>query len=541
MSCEKNIPEKIYINGDIWTGKTSSIRAEAMAIQGETILAIGDYRNIEGLKGKNTRIIDLEGHFVVPGLIDCHTHLMNGGFQLVGINLRKANNPEEFIQTVKTFARDLPPEKWILNGDWDHERWGGELPHRSWIDSVTEDIPVFVSRLDGHMALANSKVLKMAGISSDTPDPQGGIIVRDKINGKPTGILKEAAMSLVIDIIPQFSEKELDDVYRIATNYALSRGITQIHDMGTWRDFKTYLRARKRGDIRLRTYLFIWYEDLDRLIQYITEHDRGDDWLRWNGIKAMIDGSLGSRTAWMHEPYLDDTSTTGLVIDPDTTELKKIIFKADKAGLQLAIHAIGDRANDWILNLGEQIEKKNGSRDRRMRIEHAQHIRKESIERFASTGIIPSMQPYHLIDDGVWAGKRVHSNVLRNSYAFRSLLNSGAALSFGSDWSVAPISPVKGIYAAVTRRTVDGKFPDGWFPEQKITPEEALRAYTIGGAYAGFQEERLGTLEKGKLADFVVLSEDLFKIDPVNIPDVRVLRTVVGGQDRFINEMMGKR
>jgi len=534
MSCTKQVPDIIYLNCDIWTGGVESTRIQAIAIQDETILALGNNREIEALKGDNTRLIDLEGHFVVPGFIDSHTHIMSGGFQLTGIDLRGANEPREFIRRIKAFAQDLSPGKWILEGEWDHEKWGGELPHRSWIDSVTKDIPVFVSRLDGHMALANSKALELAGISSGTPDPPGGLINREKKSGEPTGILKDEAMLLVSNVIPEPSKEELDETFQRAENFVLSKGITQVHDMCSWRDFETYLRAKERGNLKIRIYAFLWYEECDRLIQYIKEHGTGDDWLRWNGMKAMADGSLGSSTAWMYDPYLDDPSTKGLVTNPDTTELKETLLQADKAGIQLAVHAIGDHANDWVLGNYKIIKEKNGSRDRRLRIEHAQHLRKESINRFAKQGVIASVQPYHVVDDGVWAGKRIHPDVLRTSYAFRSLLDAHAIISFGSDWSVAPISPIKGIYAAVTRRTGDGKNPNGWYPEQKITITEALQAYTIGCAYAGFQEDILGTLEEGKLADFVVLSENLFNTNPRNFPEINVLRTVVGGQDQFL-------
>lgn len=538
ISCTDQIPDVIYTNGNIWTGVSKAVREEAIAIKGETILAIGSKREVEALKSRKTKLIDLGGNFVVPGFIDSHTHLMSGGFQLTSVNLRNADNPGEFIRSIKAFAEDLPVGKWILDGDWDHEQWGGELPHRSWIDSVTTDIPVFVSRLDGHMGLANSKALKLAGISSETPDPPGGLIVREGETGKPTGILKDEAMDLVFNVVPEFSEEELDEALKRAMDFAVSMGVTQVHDMCSWRDFETYYRAKKKGVLKLRIYPFVWYEEWEKLIQYIIEHGKGNDWLRWGGVKGMIDGSLGSRTAWMHRPYLDDPSTMGLVVESDTSGFKETISRIDKAGIQVAIHAIGDRANDWILDLYRGIEKENDPRDRRFRIEHAQHLTKEAIGRFVSQSVIPSMQPYHIIDDGVWANKRLRPEILKWSYALRSLLDAEASLSLGSDWTVATISPIEGIYAAVTRRTVDGKHPDGWFPEQKITVYEALRAYTVGNAYAGFQENQLGTLEKGKLADFVVLSEDLFKIDPVSIPDVRVLRTVVGGQDQFITEML---
>lgn len=535
LSCGVRTPDVIYTNGSIWTGVPDAPREQAIAVRGNTILAVGSNSDLEGLKGRRTRVVDLDGHFVVPGLIDSHTHLMSGGFQLSNVDLRDAADPEEFIARIKAFSGDLSPGRWILDGDWDHEKWGGQLPHRSWIDSVTTDIPVFVTRLDGHMGLANSRALQLAGITAKTPDPPGGLIVRDRNTGAPTGILKDEAMTLIFDVVPEFSEEERDEALERSMDHALSNGVTQVHDMCSWEDLETYARAGERGVLKIRIRAYPWYTNLERLSRYIAEHGTGNDWLQWNGIKAMVDGSLGSRTAWMYNPYEDDPSTVGLIVAGDTAGFREILNDADRAGVQIATHAIGDRANDWIIDLYRDIEKENGLRDRRFRVEHAQHLSEETFDLFASQGIIASMQPYHIIDDGRWAGKRIRPQLLARSYALRSFLDAGVILALGSDWTVAPISPLKGIHAAVTRRTLDGKNPKGWYPEQKISVEEALNGYTIGPAYAAFQEERLGTLEEGKLADFVVLSEDLFEIDPTTIPDTRVLRTVVGGEDQFIS------
>lgn len=533
-SSAQDLADVIYAGGQIWTGVPGVPLAEDLAVAGEKIVAAGSHDQIENFRGPDTRLVDLKGRFVVPGLIDTHTHFLRAGLEMAAINLREASNPEEFIATVRQYAQNLPLGGWITGGDWDHERWGGELPRRSWIDSVTADIPLFVTRLDGHMALANSRAMELAGIDRRTPDPPGGLIVRDRTTKEPTGILKETAMSLVRSVIPDPDEKALDEALKRAMDFAVSKGITQIHDMGVWRDLETYRRARERNGLNIRIYAFIWYTDWERLIAFMEKNGRGDDWLRWGGIKAILDGSLGSGTAWMYRPYLDDPTTAGMVVLEDTVGLKKLIAAADDARLQLAIHAIGDRANDWVLNAYESQIRTGAERDRRFRIEHAQHLTPRAVERFGPLGVIASMQPYHAIDDGRWAGKRVPDEVLKTSYAFRSLLDARAVVSFGSDWNVAPLDPLKGIYAAVTRRTLDGKHPRGWYPEQKISVEEALRAYTWAGSYAGFQEKRVGTLEAGKLADFVVLSENLFDIDPSAIGDVRVVRTVVGGRDRYV-------
>ena len=532
-SCNNNNPDVIYTNGNIWTGIPDTPRAEAIAVSGETILAVGTTKDLMSLKGTNTHIIDLEGKFVVPGFIDSHTHFISGGYQLSNVDLRHAKTPKDFIRIIKEFSATLPEGRWILGGNWDHENWGGELPERSWIDSVTSDIPVFVDRLDGHMGLANSAALKLAGITTETPDPPGGLIIRGK-EGTPTGILKDVGISLITAVIPERSEEEQDEALERATEFALSKGVTQIHDMCTWSHLKTFQRANKRGKLKIRIKAFVWYDNWEKLIDYGKTNGWGNDWLGWKGIKAMVDGSLGSRTAWMYQPYLDDPSTTGLLVAADSSELKSLLLASDKVGIQLVIHAIGDRANDWVLDVFENIAHQNPFRERRHRIEHAQHLSSDAIPRFANLGVIASMQPYHIIDDGRWAGKRVSTDVLKTSYANKSLLDAGATLSFGSDWTVAPISPILGIYAAVTRQTLDGENPDGWYPEQKISVENALKAYTYGAAYSVFMEDKLGTLEVGKLADFVVLSADLFMVDPVNIKNVRVLRTVVNGKDRYL-------
>jgi predicted amidohydrolase YtcJ len=316
--------------------------------------------------------------------------------------------------------------------------------------------------------------------------------------------------------------------------YAASLGLTQIHDMCSWDDLETYLRNKEK--LTLRIYALPWFTHYKELIEYKNQYGNGDDRLRWHGIKAMLDGSLGSRTAWMHETYKDDPNTSGLVVSDDTLALRQILRSADEAGLQLAVHAIGTRANEWILDEFNAIKKENGKRDRRSRIEHSQHLLPKDINRFSMNGITASMQPAHLYDDGAWAHKRVRDNVLKGTYVFKTLLESGANVTFGSDWPVASLDPLMGIYTAVTRHTRDGENSKGWYPDEKITVEEAIRCYTINSAYAGFQEEKLGTLEAGKLADFVVLSKNILAIAPEEILKTNVVRTVVGGKDVYVSK-----
>ncbi|HEX3129129.1 MAG TPA: amidohydrolase [Thermoanaerobaculia bacterium] len=524
-------PDAIYTNASIWTGVPGAARAEAIAVLDGKIVAVGSAARVAKLAGPATRTIDLGGAFVVPGLIDTHTHFLSGGFQLAGVDLRRATSREDFVRRLGEFAAKQPKGRWINGGDWDHEAWGGELPRRDWIDAVTPDNPVFVNRLDGHMALANSRALELAGVTRDTKDPDGGLIVRDR-SGEPTGILKDEAMPLVARVQPAPSEAEQDEALDRALKHAASQGVTQVHHMGTWDDLAVFRRAAVRGALPLRAYAFVPLDTWPRLAELVRKEGRGDDRLRWGGLKGYVDGSLGSTTAWFHEPYTDAPNTSGLVVT-DPARLASDIRKADAAGLQVAVHAIGDRANDWILDTFAHVEAANGPRDRRFRIEHAQHLSRAALPRFAALDVVASMQPYHAIDDGRWAEKRIGPERIRTTYAFRSLLDNKARLAFGSDWTVAPLSPLEGIYAAATRRTLDDRNPGGWVPDQKITVEEALRAYTAGGAWAGFQEDRLGTLETGRLADFVVLGADLFQIAPEEIRNVRVLRTVVGGRDVY--------
>lgn len=527
--------DKIYINANIWTGDESNPHAKAIAIKGNKIIYVGnDYNNYNGTA---TFVIDLKGKMMVPGFIDNHTHFLNGGYNLSGVQLRYAKNPANFIHILKEFCQTRPDDRWIQGGDWDHENWGGELPRKEWVDSVTGNHPLFVNRYDGHMAFANSKALQLAGITKETKSPAGGEIVKDK-NGEPTGVLKDDAMGLMYKALPADSEEEMNDYFRAATQYSLANGVTQVHDMGSyggWIDLGIYKKAYNENRLPLRIYSFISLGRWNKLDSICKKDGRGDDMLRWGGLKGFVDGSLGSTTAWFYKPYLDAPNTSGLQIT-DTSLLRSWVLAADSCGLHVAVHAIGDRANDFILSVYEEAVKKNSGKDHRFRIEHAQHLTQQAISQFASLKVIPSMQPYHAIDDGKWAYKRLDDARLKGTYAFKSLLDAKAGLTFGSDWPVAPATPLEGIYAAVTRRTLDDKNPDGWYPEQKITIEQALKCYTANNAYAGFQENKLGILKKGMLADFVVLSENLFKIAPEKIKEVKVLMTVVDGKEVFTKE-----
>ena len=518
----------VLTGGVVWTGVPGAEPASALAVREGRVLHAGTETEVRRFVGPRTREIDLAGRMVVPGCVDNHAHFMSGGFQLASVDLRSAATPREFARRIGDFARNLPEGRWITGGDWDHELWGGELPRREWIDSLTTEHPVFVSRLDGHMALVNSVALEMAGITADTPDPEGGTIVRDPESGEPAGVLKDNAMSLVSRMIPEPSEAELDEAFERAQAHALSLGVTLVNDMGAWSHLETYRRARRRGDLKVRIYSFVPLGTWERLRDYVAREGRGDAQLKWGALKGFVDGSLGSTTAWFYEPYDDAPETAGL-LTTDTAALREWVKGADAAGLHVTVHAIGDQANDWLLGVFADAEATNGRRDRRFRIEHAQHLTPEAIRRMAEQRVIPSMQPYHAIDDGRWAEKRIGAERIRTTYAFRSLLDADAHLTFGSDWTVAPLDPLLGIYAAVTRRTIDDANPDGWVPEQKVSVEEALRAYTAANAYASFMEMQLGTLENDRRADFVVLSENLLEIDPTRIPEVEVDMTLIDG------------
>jgi len=520
----------LVVFGKVWTGDSTRPLAGAVASRGDTIIAVGDSAAVARLVGDSTVVLHAGRGLVVPGFMDAHVHLLDAGIQLASIDLREADSPEEFIRRVQAFALERPPGEWIFGGDWDHERWpGAPLPRREWIDSVSPRNPVFISRLDGHMGLANSLALTAAGITRRTADVPGGVIVRDPRTGQPTGILKDEAMNPVFAVMPDPSEAQVDAALRRATAFAHSRGVTAVGSVSVgWLQVAGLLRARARGDLGLRVSLYPALSDWRRVADSLRARGPGDDWLRLAGVKGYVDGSLGSTTALFFEPYSDDPTSSGLLTTPEDS-LRQQIGGADSAGLQVVVHAIGERANALVLDIFDSVAQVHGPRDRRFRIEHAQHLRREEVRRMAAQGVIASMQPAHIIDDGNWAGKRLGPRVT-DSYLFRAILDAGGTLVFGSDWTVAPLDPLLGIYAAVTRRTADGKNPGGWIPDQKITVEEALQAYTVHNAHGVFAEATRGRLAPGYRADLVVLDQDLFTIPPEAIAQAAVRVTVSAGR-----------
>ena len=515
------------LNATIWTGDPDNPTAEAVLIEGDRIVAIGSSISIRPQIGQ-ARVIDATGRFVVPGFIDTHVHFLDGGFKLASVQLRDADTPEEFARRIGEFAKTVPPRAWITGGDWDHQLWGGELPHRAMVDELTPEHPVWVNRLDGHMALANSLALELAGVTRDTADVAGGTIERDG-NGDPTGVLKDNAMGLVFDVLPPPDDAAYDRALEAATSHVATQGVTSVHHMGSWDTLAVVQRARDHGTLKTRIYAAVPLADWERLRDEVAEHGRGDAWLRYGVLKGFVDGSLGSHTAAFHAPFDDQPSDRGFFINTEE-DLQTWISGADAAGLHVVVHTIGDRANETLLDIFERVARDNGARDRRFRIEHAQHLRPEDIPRFAELGVIASMQPYHAIDDGRWAERYIGPVRIQTTYAFQSLLDAGATLAFGSDWTVAPATPVEGISAAVTRRTLDDANPDGWVPEEKISVEDALVSYTRHGAYASYEENDKGMLKPGFLADLAVLDRDLTRIPLEEIRYAEVVMTIVGGE-----------
>lgn len=525
--------DMVILHGHIWTVDPAHPKAEALAVVGDRILAVGSDAEIARWIGPSTKQIDAQGKSVLPGFNDAHVHFSSGGDEISGVHLRDAATPTEFSRRIAEHAKKLSKGEWLTGGTWDHELWGGTpLPSHDWIDKFTPDNPVSVTRYDGHMALVNALALQLAHITRETPDPPGGTIVRDA-NGNPTGLLKDAAMSLVDKVIPAPSDEGLLRMIRAAMDEARRFGVASIHDISSTDDVRAYQTLASRGELTLRIYCITPLPQWESPAVAGIRAGFGNNWIHTGALKGFADGSLGSTTALFEKPYSDAPETSGLPNSMMLPEgnMVKMARGADKAGLQLAVHAIGDKAIRIMLDNYAEVEKENGvNENRRWRIEHAQHLRPEDFERFAQLHVIASVQPYHAIDDGRWAEKRIGHERCKTTYAFRTFLNHGVRLAFGSDWTVAPLDPLQGIYAAVTRATLDGKNPGGWFPEQKLTLAEAIEAFTMGSAYAEFREKEKGSLTAGKLADVVVLDADLFSIKPEQIKDASVRWTVVGGK-----------
>jgi predicted amidohydrolase YtcJ len=523
----------IVENAKVWTVDAAKPTAQAVAVLGDRIVAVGTNAEAEAWRGSNTRVVDAGGKLLLPGFDDAHVHFVSGGTQLDSVQLTDAMSAEEFVRRIGERAKTTPNGEWILGGDWDETKWTpAALPTKEMIDGVTGDTPVFVQRYDGHMGLANSAALRAAGITAKMADVPGGVIMRDA-KGEPTGALKDAAMDAMFKAIPEMPHDQRVRAVKRAMAHAAAVGVTSVQDMTPeYADVSVYQELLARGESTTRIYAAHVIEQVDDQVKIGVRRAFGGPWLRIGAVKAFADGSLGSRTAYFFEPYSDEPGNRGILSSGmhPISLMHDRMMRADAAGLQICTHAIGDAGISAILDIYSDIEKAHGDADRRWRIEHSQHVAAKDFDRYAALHVIASVQPYHAIDDGRWAEPRIGHDRASRTYAFRTFLNHGVRLAFGTDWDVAPLNPLLGVYAAVTRATLDGKNPGGWSPEQKLSVAEAVEAYTMGSAYAEFQEHEKGSITTGKLADFVLLSDDIFTIAPERIRDVKVEATFVGGK-----------
>ena len=529
----KPAADLILQNARVWTVDPTRPEADAVAILGDRIVAVGSSQQVDAWRGPHTRVVDAGGKRLLPGFNDAHVHFTDGGWQLDRVELNDATSSQEFARRIGERAAKTAKGEWLLGGDWDETKWSpAALPTKKLIDSATPETPVAVNRYDGHMILANSLALKLAEITAQTPDPVGGVIVRDG-QGNPTGALKDAAMDLLFKAVPPPTHDQRRHAIERALEHAASLGVTSVQHMNPdSADIAIYSELLDEGKLTTRIYAAPLITQVDDQVKLGIRRAFGGPYLRIGGVKAYADGSLGSTTAYFFEPFSDQPGNRGLLSDEmqPIALMRDRMMRADAAGLQLCTHAIGDAGISAILDIYDEIEKAHGSRDRRWRIEHAQHMAAKDFARLAQLHVIASVQPYHAIDDGRWAEHRIGHDRASRTYAFRTFLDHGVRLALGTDWNVAPLNPMLTLYAATTRATLDGKNPNGWFPEQKLTIKEAIEAYTVGSAYAEFQENEKGSIAAGKLADMVLLSDDVLRIDSVNIRDVKVLKTFVGGK-----------
>ncbi len=523
--------KKAYVNGKVFTVNYKQPYAEAVVVENGTIKFVGSDSKAKKFIDGYTEVVDLQGKLILPGFIDSHLHFTSGGYYLLGINLRQALSKEDLVFLIRDYIKGKE-DRWVTGGRWDHEKWQDKsLPTKELIDSITPNTPVFIKRIDGHIGLANSKALELANINSETPNPEGGLILKDSETGEPTGILKDNAMDLVNNIIPPNTTEQNIAATLRSLEETKKLGITSVHDISELGEFEAYKEIERQDKLTCRIYSIHPIANFEDIIRAGITAGNDEGIIKRGGLKAYADGSLGASTAWFFDPYEQDSTTVGLPMEIVTNgNLEKWALDADRNRLQLCVHAIGDKANSYLLDLYEKIIKNNSPWERRFRIEHAQHLKYDDIKRFVQLNVIASVQPYHCIDDGVWAEKRIGKDRIKFTHPYKTLLDNDVKVAFGTDWPVAPLNPLLGIYAAVTRRTVDNKNPEGWIPEQKISVEDAIKCYTLNAAYASFEENVKGSIEVGKLADMVVLSDDILTIDPINIKDVKVDMTIFNGE-----------
>ncbi|KAG8079097.1 hypothetical protein GUJ93_ZPchr0007g6255 [Zizania palustris] len=538
---EEAVADMILANATIYTADPTWPFAEAMAVRAGRVLSVGGYDSVKKLKGRHTFELNLSGNVVLPGFIDSHVHFIDGGLQLARVPLRGVRSKDDFINRVKEAVRDKHHGQWVFGGGWNNDFWGGDFPTAAWLDDISPDNPVWLSRMDGHMGIGNSLAMRIAGIDKNTNNPIGGTIMKTP-EGEPTGLLVDAAMKLVFDVIPQVSIHQRRDALLRASRHALMRGVTTVVDVGSyfpgqsekqsWEDFTdVYEWAHSTKKMIMRVCLFFPMPTWSRVSELI--HDKGrllSQWIHLGGVKAFLDGSLGSSSALFYEHYKDDPQSYGLQL-VDLDNLLNTTLESDKSGLQVAIHAIGDKANDMLLSMFDKVVDLNGMKDHRFRIEHAQHLAPGAAKCFGKHGIIASVQPDHLLDDADSAGKKIGiKRAERSSYLFRSLLDGGAHLAFGSDWPVSDINPLQAIQTAISRKPPGWEVP--WIPTERLTLDDSLKAHTISAAYACFLDNVLGSLSEGKYADFVVLPCTSWNEFSSDIPN-HVLATYVNGKQAY--------
>ena len=531
--------DTILVNGKVYTVNARQPWAHAVAIRDGKVFSVGEDAEIEKLRGAATKVIDAGGKLVLPGFVDCHIHFLEGSISLGQANLEGAKNPADIQGILREYAEKHPGNGWILGGGWNYAMFGEEnLPNKKYLDELFPNRPVFLYGYDGHTSWANSNALQLAGINKDTPNPANGAIVRDPKTGEATGALKESAGHLVGKLIPKPTRQEKLAALRAGIHWANENGLTRVHSAGgDFQDFDLYDELLRRGELTLRMYIAYFLDPPElrpKDIAAIEDARRKytGDWLSGGVVKMMIDGVVESHTAAMLEPYTDDPATKGkLFWDPG--KYKAAVAELDRRGLQIFTHAIGDYGVRTALDAYENAESVNNTQDRRPRIEHIETITAADIPRFGKLGVIASMQPLHAYPDEdtlrVWAGN-VGPDRASRAWVWNDISKTGGRLAFGSDWNVVTLNPWEGLQMAVTRQTTEGKPEGGWMPQECITLAQAVEAYTLGAAYAGRREKTEGSIEPGKLADLIVVSQNIFEVDPHRIAQTKVVKTIVGGK-----------
>ncbi len=543
LNAPREVPADIILyHGAIWTGDPAKPRVSALAIRGETIVAAGALHDMEPFDSPRTRRIDLRGRFAMPGFNDAHVHLFDGGFAKIQINFEGTKSIAEFQQRIRENLKDYAAGEWITGQGWDHTLWEEKrFPTRDDLDAVAKDHPMYFERIDGHVAVANTRALQIARITAKTSDPPGGHIMHDPKTGEPNGMLEEdAAMNLVFQRIPAVSPEKWRRAVELGLADLAQHGVTSVQDYSPLTASKDpnalpetitiYQQLKKEGKLTARIFEWLSFDlPLARLEKFRQEIGTDDPWLKTGGLKAFMDGSLGSRTAAMYAPYSDDPATKGILrVDP--AKLKQQAIERDRAGFQILFHAIGDRGNGVALDTFAAVTAANGARDRRDRVEHAQVVAPDDFARFASLNVIASMQPSHLLDDQRWADARLGAERAKGAYAWRAMQDHSVRLAFGTDYPVEPINPLRGIYECITRELPDGGPADGWQPQEKLPIADCLRNYTAGSAYAEFEEQRKGTLATGMLADVVVYPQDITRMATADLLKLPVWMTIAGGR-----------